>query len=131
MSHNETCRRCGKELKGALELKAFSFGPRLVVVLQATPDCNWLRCIRCGRPVCKGCVISLRSRLNPKRCVCGPDREQASQTASAGENKVLIFDRSIFRNGASFHSESHINTDEGASESPIDNTGEGKGGPRQ
>lgn len=55
MSDNCLCQLCGRDLKGAIEMK-FSDDNRFVYLIsQETPDCNWSRCQGCKTILCKKC----------------------------------------------------------------------------
>lgn len=61
MSQIETCRKCGKELTGAIESTLSSVGIYVYVVQRETFECNWNLCKGCQRVLCKKCYAEQRS----------------------------------------------------------------------
>lgn len=55
MSDNCQCQLCGRELKGAIELKSTDVDDFVYIVSCDTPDCNWSRCRGCKTILCKKC----------------------------------------------------------------------------
>lgn len=58
-SHRGTCNRCQRELRGAVEINFMSLGRLVCISTIETPDCNWVRCRVCSKPVCKSCYFAL------------------------------------------------------------------------
>lgn len=57
MSETYKCRLCGKELTGAMDVKAIHAGSRMLVIVKATEDCNWRRCRVCRKAACTDCFF--------------------------------------------------------------------------
>lgn len=55
MSQQNKCVQCGRELRGAQELRLVVIGPFVMVLVMDTPDCNWRNCQTCGSAICKSC----------------------------------------------------------------------------
>ncbi len=66
MSEIESCRICGKELTGAIESQHFAVGRALIIVMQATSDCNWTRCRICKLVLCRRC-------FGERKAICSDD----------------------------------------------------------
>lgn len=49
------CGLCGRELKGAVEIRYAAFGKLLLIRAVETEDCNWRPCGTCGAAICKRC----------------------------------------------------------------------------
>ncbi len=60
-SRTGICRRCGRELRGAIETSFMSLGRLVCITSIETPDCNWTRCRVCKGSVCKTCYLNLES----------------------------------------------------------------------
>ncbi len=55
MLKEESCRKCGKELTGAIESAFVTEGEFVHIVPRETSDCNWRRCKGCKNILCKKC----------------------------------------------------------------------------
>ena len=54
-SAKEVCPKCQRRLEGAIEVSSGIVGGVNFVVMQETPDRNWIDCDGCGKVLCKKC----------------------------------------------------------------------------
>ena len=54
---SEHCPVCQRELIGAIETRAAEVGGIRFVVMDETPDRNWIICDLCSRTICKNCCV--------------------------------------------------------------------------
>lgn len=53
------CALCSKELMGAIETRYVSMKRVVMITMIETADCNWKRCVKCNKAVCKSCFMAL------------------------------------------------------------------------
>ena len=53
----EYCPVCKRELTGAIQTATAEVGGIQFVVMEETPDRNWITCDLCSRTVCKSCCV--------------------------------------------------------------------------
>lgn len=53
----EACPKCQSELQGAIEVSSAIVGGINFVVMEETPDRNWIECDACGKVICKKCCV--------------------------------------------------------------------------
>lgn len=53
----EVCPECGRQLVGAIETSSAVVGGIQFVVMDETPDRNWITCDACNQTICKACCI--------------------------------------------------------------------------
>lgn len=55
MVEENTCPKCQRELKGAIETVTTNDGTYVFLVQLETTDCNWVKCSGCKQISCKEC----------------------------------------------------------------------------
>jgi hypothetical protein len=69
------CALCSRELRGAIETRYVSMRRVVMITMIETADCNWKRCVKCNKAVCKSCFMSLA--LCCLDCFTERDKESA------------------------------------------------------
>ncbi len=57
------CPKCRKLFVGAVEVTATEIEGIATIVLEETPDRNWIQCDLCSLVICKGCCTGCRKRF--------------------------------------------------------------------
>ena len=53
----ENCPKCHKQLTGTIEVSSAIVGGISMVVMEETPDRNWILCDFCNQTICKSCCV--------------------------------------------------------------------------
>jgi hypothetical protein len=65
----EHCPKCSKQLVGAIEVNSAVIGGISMIVMEETPDRNWILCDFCNQTICKNCCVMPDSGYCDK-CFC-------------------------------------------------------------
>jgi len=53
----EVCPGCRRQLEGVVVVSSAMVGGINFVVMEETPDRNWIECDACGKVICKNCCV--------------------------------------------------------------------------
>lgn len=54
---DQYCPKCNREFTGAIETASAVLAGITLVVMQETPDRNWIICDGCAQTICKQCCV--------------------------------------------------------------------------